>query len=210
MYQNRIKTLHEYIADAKAVKQNNKVGYYQSLLNQVFETNNLSFTNTFFSKSLIKKRIAMLQKSKSKQIKLLKYALLIPVIFGMLFYVSCEKEVETDLESDTLDIEELTYSFKIGDKNLASIKDEKRYQRYEEFLKANAEEYVSWVEIDYETKTVNFSVHNRDETPPEGSAKLHMNTLKGESYVSYMNFHRAKGYIEGANSINFEEIDDNI
>jgi hypothetical protein len=56
IYQNRIKELHEYIADAKAVKQNGKSDYYQSLLNQVFDVNNVSFTNTFFKKSLIKKR----------------------------------------------------------------------------------------------------------------------------------------------------------
>jgi bla regulator protein BlaR1 len=48
IYQNRIKELHEYIADAKAVKQSGKADYYQSLLNQVFDVNNVSFTNTFF------------------------------------------------------------------------------------------------------------------------------------------------------------------
>jgi len=90
MYQSRIKELHEYVADAKAVKQNGKADYYQSLLKQVFDVNNVSFTNTFFKKSLIKKRIAMLQKSKSRRKHLIKYALLIPLIFGMLIYTSAE------------------------------------------------------------------------------------------------------------------------
>jgi len=90
IYQNRIKELHEYIADAKAVKQSGKADYYTSLLNQVLDVNQVSFTNTFFNKSLIKKRIAMLQKSKSKQLHLLKYALLIPLVFGMLIYTSTE------------------------------------------------------------------------------------------------------------------------
>ncbi|WP_411767266.1 M56 family metallopeptidase [Winogradskyella sp. A3E31] len=113
MYQARIKTLHEYIADAIAVKQNGKQEYYQSLLNQVFETQNLSFTNTFFTSSLIKKRIAMLQKSKSNQKNLLKYVLLIPFVFGMLIYTSLdvraqEKEVEEISETLVVD-QELTY-----------------------------------------------------------------------------------------------------
>ncbi|REG89734.1 beta-lactamase regulating signal transducer with metallopeptidase domain [Winogradskyella sediminis] len=90
IYQNRIKELHEYIADAKAVKQSGKAEYYTSLLNQVLDVKQVSFTNTFFNKSLIKKRIVMLQKSKSKQLHLLKYALLIPLVFGMLIYTSTE------------------------------------------------------------------------------------------------------------------------
>ena len=92
MYQNRMSTLQEYIADAKAVKTQNETKYYENLLAQVFETKNVSFINTFYKQSLIKKRIVMLTKSKSKQILKLKYALLIPMVFGMLLYTSCEKE----------------------------------------------------------------------------------------------------------------------
>lgn len=99
IYQNRIKELHEYIADAKAVKQSGKAEYYTSLLNQVLDVNQVSFTNTFFNKSLIKKRIAMLQKSKSKQLHLLKYALLIPMVFGMLIYTSTEVRAQQKIDS---------------------------------------------------------------------------------------------------------------
>ncbi|MCB0398439.1 MAG: hypothetical protein KDD26_02235, partial [Winogradskyella sp.] len=94
IYQNRVKELHEFIADAKAVKQQGKSGYYQSLLHQILDTNTLSFTNTFFKKSLIKKRIVMLQKSKSSQKSLLKYALLLPLIFAMLVYTSTEVKAQ--------------------------------------------------------------------------------------------------------------------
>lgn len=108
MYQNRIKELHEFIADAKAVKQNGKADYYQSLLNQVFDVYNVSFTNTFFKKSLIKKRIAMLQKSKSKQQHLMKYALLIPLVFGMLIYTSTEIKAQEKTETQQEVSQELT------------------------------------------------------------------------------------------------------
>ena len=97
MYQNRIIVLHEFIADQHAVKQHGKTDYYQNLLSQVFATQNISFINPFFKQSLIKKRIVMLQKSKSKQINLLKYAVLLPIVAVMLVYTSCEKE-NTNIE----------------------------------------------------------------------------------------------------------------
>ncbi len=89
IYQNKMMLLHEFIADANAVKNQNRSDYYQNLLSQVFATKHISFINPFFKQSLIKKRIVMLTKSKSKQVNLLKYALLIPIIVGMLIYTSC-------------------------------------------------------------------------------------------------------------------------
>ncbi|MDN3491265.1 M56 family metallopeptidase [Winogradskyella bathintestinalis] len=109
LFQNRIKELHEYVADAKASKQSGKADYYTSLLNQVLDVNQVSITNTFFKKSLIKKRIAMLQKSKSKQLNLIKYALLIPMVFGMLIYTSTDIRALQKVDSqDTFIDQELT------------------------------------------------------------------------------------------------------
>ncbi len=103
VYQNRISELHEFIADAKVAKTH-KEAQYQMLLSQVFQTQNISFINHFYKSSLIKKRIVMLQKTKSKQIWRLKYLVLIPLVIGMLIYTSCESEVATDKleESATL------------------------------------------------------------------------------------------------------------
>ena len=89
LYQNRMSTLHEYIADAEAVKNQNKAHYYQNMLAQVFDTKNMSFINTFYNKSLIKKRIIMLSKNKSKQKNAIKYLLVMPLVFGMLLFSSC-------------------------------------------------------------------------------------------------------------------------
>lgn len=108
IYQNRIKELHEFIADAKAVKDSGKAMYYNSLLNQIFDVQHLSFTNTFFKKSLIKKRIAMLQKSKSSPMHLLKYALLLPLVFGMLIYTSTEVRAQEKKEKVNGVTQELT------------------------------------------------------------------------------------------------------
>ena len=102
VYQSRISELHEFIADAK-VSKSHKKEQYQNLLAEVFQTHHISFINQFFKSSLIKKRIVMLQKSKSKKVWQLKYLLLLPLIAGMLFYTSCEgnntKELREELES---------------------------------------------------------------------------------------------------------------
>ena len=95
VYQNRISELHEFIADAQ-VSKTHKKEQYQLLLSQVFQTENISFINPFFKSSLIKKRIVMLQKSKSKRVFQLKYVVLVPLVLGMLCYTSCESEVKTD------------------------------------------------------------------------------------------------------------------
>ena len=87
VYQARIGELHEFIADAHVAKTHKKE-QYQLLLSQVFQTQHISFINPFFKSSLIKKRIVMLQKSKSKKIFQLKYLVLIPLLLGMLFYTS--------------------------------------------------------------------------------------------------------------------------
>lgn len=99
LYQNRISNLHEYIADHNAVKVG-KTEYYQQLLQQVFSVKNCAFINPFFKQSLIKKRIIMLQKSKSNQTQLIKYLLIIPMVLGMLVYSSCSNEEPVSKDSD--------------------------------------------------------------------------------------------------------------
>ncbi|MCB0465193.1 MAG: energy transducer TonB [Aequorivita sp.] len=96
LFQNRLATLHEYIADATVTAEKDKKQYYQNLLSEVFQTEKISFINTFFNQSLIKKRISMLQKSKSRKTAQLKYLLLLPVICGMLIYTACSNDPKAD------------------------------------------------------------------------------------------------------------------
>ena len=105
IFQRRIATLQEYMADAKVAVQKDKSTYYQDLLSQVFQTDKISFINTFFNHSLIKNRIVMLQKSKSKKIFQLKYLLLVPVVGAMLIYTSCTQEVSSQETSETAELE---------------------------------------------------------------------------------------------------------
>lgn len=100
VFQKRMTVLQEYIADQHVAASQNRKEYYQDLLSQVFGTEKISFINTFFNHSLIKNRIVMLQKSKSKRILQLKYLLLIPMVGGMLFYTSCSDESNANATQD--------------------------------------------------------------------------------------------------------------
>lgn len=184
MYQNRIQTLHEYIADSKAIKSTDKSQYYQNLLTQVFETQNLSFINTFFKQSLIKKRIVMLTKTRSKQILKLKYALLIPIVFGMLLYTSSNaQEKTTDNQHEISDLTQYTFTIKksIG----VTPENDMQIARAVEFLKKN-HEYLFW----YDTNNVGdrtSSIHHQDEKPPKGFYKRNMKWTGTNSFV-YTNY----------------------
>jgi hypothetical protein len=110
IYQKRISEVHEYIADAIVVQDKNKTDYYEKLLAEVFQTQQFSFTNQFFKHSLIKKRIIMLTKQKSRQILKLKYLVLVPLLIVSLVCTSWEGATFTDNDKDTvknLDKEEL-------------------------------------------------------------------------------------------------------
>lgn len=94
--QSQLSILHEYIADEKAVQKFDKKYYFQDLLNATFGTRQLSFTNQFFNKSFIKKRIMMLQKPKSNRNAKLKYLLVLPLLFMMLTYVACSEDQQIE------------------------------------------------------------------------------------------------------------------
>jgi hypothetical protein len=100
--------LQEYIADQHVAASQDPKEYYQDLLAQVFGTEKISFINTFFNHSLIKNRIVMLQKSKSKRILRLKYLLLIPLVGCMLFYTSCSDESDANAIKDEANLEAST------------------------------------------------------------------------------------------------------
>lgn len=98
--QHEIKEVHEFLADQKTA-ENNKTEYAQTILNTVFETTHFSMTNSFFINNSTKKRIMMLHKNQSKPKSLLRYFTIIPLVFGMLFYVSCAEDRDDQREDDT-------------------------------------------------------------------------------------------------------------
>ncbi|WP_372937207.1 M56 family metallopeptidase [Seonamhaeicola sp.] len=98
LYNKDLKQNLEFIADQNAQRTSScKKSYQYTLLKTSMPTHQLALTNNFYN-SLIKKRIVMLHKSKSKKLNLLKYVLVIPAlaIFLMSFNT---KEVFIDTKS---------------------------------------------------------------------------------------------------------------
>jgi bla regulator protein BlaR1 len=77
-YRKRIVEIHEFEADSASITEN-KSSYYETLICQIFEVNSISLANNFYNQSLIKKRLVMLQKSKSKKAGMMKYLVVIPM-----------------------------------------------------------------------------------------------------------------------------------
>lgn len=105
LYQREISLVHEYLADEYAVGHTSKQQYYEELLNTAFGTKQFTFINTFFNHSIIKKRIVMLQKTKSKQISKIKYVIILPLILSMLLYVACSEDNTLLNQNKSADIE---------------------------------------------------------------------------------------------------------
>jgi hypothetical protein len=90
LYNKDLKQNLEFIADAvTATKTNCKKSYQYTLLKTSMPSHQMALSNPFYN-SLIKKRIVMLHKSKSKKINQLKYALVIPAL--ALFLMSFNTE----------------------------------------------------------------------------------------------------------------------
>lgn len=160
IYQSRISTLHEFIADAAVVKTTEKRSYYEQLLNSAFNTTNISFINQFFNHSLtrltvfgrtitfgtyggqIKKRILMLQKSQSKTIAKVRFIILLPLIMLMLTYVACSVE-KSPAEAETQKIEERALYIKVTDfKNQTAEEKEKIANALEEMTSTSSYDQV--------------------------------------------------------------------
>ncbi|MGY5356116.1 M56 family metallopeptidase [Wenyingzhuangia sp. IMCC45467] len=105
LYNKSIKQNLEFLADKYAIHQiENRKSYQYTLLKASVSKHQMALSNHFYN-SLIKKRIAMIQKSKSKKINLLKYALVIPVLTLFLMSFNTEEVyVKKTQEGDVFEI----------------------------------------------------------------------------------------------------------
>ena len=127
LFQREISLVHEYLADEYAVGHTSKQQYYEELLNTAFGTKQFSFINTFFNHSIIKKRIVMLQKTKSSKIAQIKYAFILPLILSMLVYVSCSEDNTLQNQGNSADIELAKIKAEIEAIEMISFEDAKPY-----------------------------------------------------------------------------------
>ena len=100
LYKNAIKNIHEYLADeAAAGLQGDKESYAMLLLSQAFGIDQNTLTNSFFNQSLLKKRIFMLHKPRSKKLAILKYGLFLPLFAVTLLFSSASISRNEELKA---------------------------------------------------------------------------------------------------------------
>jgi hypothetical protein len=95
LYKKAIKDIHEFIADDTAAsKLEDKSAYTLLLVSNVFGAKPQQLTNSFFNQSLLKRRIIMLHKTKSRQVAILKYGLSVPLFVSMVILSSATATAE--------------------------------------------------------------------------------------------------------------------
>lgn len=93
-YERALRLQHEYIADGKSAA-GNEMGYAELLVARAIGVEPQVLAHTFSSKRLLKNRIAMLLRDKSPRWGLLSYALLLPIICGMMVVsFACNQQLE--------------------------------------------------------------------------------------------------------------------
>lgn len=100
LYKITVKNIHEYLADEEAARfQGDKESYAMLLLSKAFGIDQNVLTNGFFNQSLIKKRIFMLNKQRSRKTAILKYGLFLPLFAAMLLLSSATISRNEDIKA---------------------------------------------------------------------------------------------------------------
>lgn len=174
MFQNRLAVVHEFIADETAIQQSGKKNYYEQLLNSAFGVQKISFINQFFNHSLIKKRILMLQKSKSSTVSKFKFLFILPLLLGMLTYVACS-ENQNSMEETTANatLQDNTLVVQVGD--ITNQTEDEKAKVSEALAKMNGSDAYSSVKIIGNEKTIVYQ-----EDPTSGKAQIQINRNDGK------------------------------
>ncbi|WP_405576469.1 M56 family metallopeptidase [Winogradskyella sp. Asnod2-B02-A] len=111
LYRKEVRQNLEYIADSETqtISENEKE-YQHLLLKTGVANHNISLPNNFYNSS-IKKRILMLNKSRSNRKKQWRYALILPLLAGLLMSVNTEKVyIENNTNNETITKEDKVFS----------------------------------------------------------------------------------------------------
>lgn len=99
-YKTTVKHIHEYLADEEAARfQGDKESYALLILSQAMGVDQHVLTNSFFNKSMLKKRIIMLNKQRSAKTAILKYGLFLPLFALTLLFSSAAISKNEDLKT---------------------------------------------------------------------------------------------------------------
>ena len=95
-YKRALRQAHEYLADDLICRKNSVSSYTELLLSKSQSGLELALTNQFFH-SQIKKRIQMMTTHKTNRSAAWKYALVLPILIGLVFIFSCKDTQVSDI-----------------------------------------------------------------------------------------------------------------
>ena len=184
LYRKEVRQNLEYIADNKTQMQSNCQKEYQRLLVKTSVVNhNITLSNNFYN-SLIKERIVMLNKSRSKRKKQFRYLLVLPLLAGLLMSMNTEKiyieterplitenNLATENNNDKNTHIELVFNKEMSDKQLDEIKKELKSNGIKmsiKRLKRNSKGEISDINIDFkaENGSANYNVKDANGIKP--------------------------------------------
>lgn len=98
-----IRAVHEYQADEECLNSGVPIVNYQSLLlSQIFKSRAFNLTNSFSNPSLVKKRMIMMTKERTKTLADIKMIIVLPVIALVCLAISAYKEIPVITEMQTV------------------------------------------------------------------------------------------------------------
>jgi len=161
LYQKEVQKNLEFIADENTVKKTNKIeAYPYLLLKSINRTPQFELTSNFYQ-SLIKTRITMLHKTRSKKINQWKFLAMLPLLAAFIITfntktVAQASQVQYISSKSGLDVEIITKDFQKND--LESLKNRLQTKgmalKYGK-LKYNAAKEITSIEISVSSKTGN-------------------------------------------------------
>jgi bla regulator protein BlaR1 len=183
-YRREVKQNLEYIADFKTQETTiSKKTYQRLLLKTCVANHNISLSNNFYN-SLIKERIVMLKKSRSKKKKQWKYLFILPLLSGLLIsmnteeiYVESQGQEPSENNITTLEnaIEnqhlEIVFNKKMTAKELDAIKTELQAHNITmtiNQLKRNSKGEIKAINISFDTDngSTNYTVKDTNGIDP--------------------------------------------
>jgi len=191
LYKKEVRQNLEYIADAQTQsKSNTKKEYQHLLLKTSIANHDILLTNNFYNSS-IKKRILMLNKSRSNKKNQLKYLLILPLLAGLLMSMNTEtvyietqnNSIKNTSTTDFIDTNTATknsfttesikvkFTKKMTDNRLSEIKTwlkSKNITMIIKHIKRNSNNEISNLNIDFitESGTTNYHVKDKNGISP--------------------------------------------
>jgi TonB family protein len=97
LFSRSLRAVHEYQADEECLSLGTSINNYQKLLmNQIFKSKIFTVTNSFSNPSLLRKRMMMMTKKRSKSLANLKLLMIMPVIaLLMLAFSTCSEQKQS-------------------------------------------------------------------------------------------------------------------